>query len=139
MNVDWGDVQQDMIIQGKDGKPWTIMSRDEITGQVWLQRDDGARHDGIPTGSVVVLAPSAIDLVQTVLGGEETARKGLDGIWRVPHEYTHPGALRAHTHIFHGTALQDTTDQDLQASHAGLHRERPKVPHIHDPRWRSAP
>jgi hypothetical protein len=139
MLTDWNDVNEGDVVRGKDGYSWTVSLRDGK--RFVLTRDGKPPFEGKPSGRVEVLQSVAMEmekakaLTQVVLGGEEVARKGPNGVWLVPSIFADPGSLLAHAYLFHAvTGDGGATLAELRTWHDEMHKaDLAHEPHHHDP------
>jgi hypothetical protein len=139
--IEVGDILS--ITVGGKARVWTVM---EIEGSsVTIERDDGKRHTGTPTGEVEVISSGAearemaIAVMQVRLGGEIVAIEDA-GVYIVPATYPDPGSLLSHAFLMHGVSLAETGIAELIRKHEWLHRPENKragdfQEHRHDPEF----
>lgn len=139
--IEVGDILS--IPQGSKTRVWTVT---EIQGSsVTVERDDGFKHTGQPTGEVQVISSGAearqmaIASTQVWLGGEVVAIED-NGIHLVPSTYPDPASLLSHAYLLHGVSLAETEMALLIRKHEWLHRPENKVKgtfveHNHDPEF----
>jgi hypothetical protein len=139
--IEVGDILS--IPQGTKVRVWTVV---EIQGSsVTVERDDGHRHTGQPTGEVDVISSGAearqmaIATSQVWLGGEVVAIED-SGVYLVPSTFPDPASLLSHTYLLHGVSLAETQIALIIRKHEWLHRPENKiagtfVEHNHDPEF----
>lgn len=139
--VEVGDVLS-ITTKGK-ARVWIVI---DIQGStVEIERDDGYRHKGQPTGEVDVISSGAearemaIAVVQVRLQGEVVAIED-SGVYIVPATFPDPGSLLTHAFLMHGVSLAESGIAELIRKHEWLHRPENKVAgdfveHRHDPEF----
>lgn len=149
--VDWDEVQVGDIVKGKDGGPWTVMSRDTTArpAKVMIENQANKSWTLQPTGTVEVLSSAREEMefakatTQIRLGGALVSDTDEHGRHLAPVTFAHPGSLIAHIYLLHGRIItnppEDQDIRDLIATHDKLHLPENRtvasgwVDHVHEP------